>query len=65
MIEHPLRAEITDIANHLLPTDAIMLSVETAYGKYPVEAVRNDERAHETEDKTCRKYIRATISITK
>ncbi len=48
----PTRAEVTDIANAIFyRTDALMLSGETASGKYPLEAVQTMSRIAEQAEK--------------
>lgn len=60
----PTRAEVTDIANAIYShTDALMLSGETASGKYPVEAVQTMARIAEAAEQDAHKRGHITVPM--
>ncbi len=70
----PTRAEVTDIANAIIDgTDAIMLSEETAVGKYPVETINMMSKIAKTTEKrrngaglpsNFKEYLKKTVKYT-
>ena len=58
----PTRAEVTDVSTAILDgTDAVMLSDETAVGKYPVDSVRMLDRISRATESSRRSDIQQTV----
>jgi len=60
----PTRAEVNDIANAVWgKTDALMLSGETAYGQYPLEAVTTMARIAEEVEKSRKDFHETDVAV--